>query len=222
MFQTEAAYVVDYSNFGFTSPITGGRYRLEVDPTFGQLNFVSVLADYRRYLFANPFTVAFRAMTYGRYGESAEDPRLSPIYLGDPYFIRGYDISTFNASECPTLYTGVGSCPLLTRLLGSRIAVGNIEVRIPLLGVPQFGLISFPYLPTEIAPFLDGGLAWSSSSKVTLTLNPNSVNDIPVFSAGVAVRVNILGYIVGQFFVARPFERPGVGNQYGFVLLPGW
>ena len=78
-------------------------------------------------------------MHYGRYGESAEDPRLSPIYLGKPYLIRGYDLTTFNASECPTLFTGVGSCPLLSRLLGSRIAVVNAEIRIPLLGIQQLG-----------------------------------------------------------------------------------
>jgi outer membrane protein assembly factor BamA len=166
--------------------------------------------------------VAFRINQYGRWGKDAEDPRLSPVYIGDPYFIRGYDITTFNANECPSLYTGTGSCPLLSRLLGSRMAVANVELRIPLFGVPQYGLINFPYLPTEIAPFLDGGLAWSSASTVALTLNPNDSRDIPVFSAGVAARVNILGYIVGEFYLAHPFQRPGVGNQFGFVILPGW
>jgi WD40-like Beta Propeller Repeat len=222
MFQTSAAYVTDYSTFGFTSPIAGGASRFEVDPTFGQLNFVSVTADYRRYLFANPITFAIRLMHYGRYGYSAEDPRLSPIYLGNPYLIRGYDLTTFNASECPALYTGVGSCPLLSRLLGSRIAVFNAELRIPVLGYQQFGLINFPYLPTEIAPFFDGGLAWSSTSNVQLTWNPNASGDIPVFSAGVSARVNILGYVVASFFAAKPFQRPGAGVQYGFLLLPGW
>jgi Tol biopolymer transport system component len=222
MATASAAYVEDYSNFVFTSPVAGGRSRFEVDPTFGQLNFVSVMADYRRYFLANPVTFAFRLFHYGRYGESAEDPRLSPLYLGIPYLIRGYDLTTFNASECPTLYTGVGSCPLLSRLLGSRIAVVNAEIRIPLLGVQQFGLINFPYLPTEVSPFLDGGLAWSSTSNVQLTFNPNASGDIPVWSSGVSVRMNILGYVVGEFFAAYPFQRPGRGVQYGFQLVPGW
>jgi hypothetical protein len=161
-------------------------------------------------------------MHYGRYGESAEDPRLSPLYVGDPFFIRGYNIQTFNASECPSLFTGVGTCPLLGRLLGSRIAVANAEIRIPLLGVRQFGLINFPYLPTEIAPFIDGGLAWSSGQRVVLTFDPNSTAQIPVFSAGISARVNILGYIVGEFYYAKPFQRPGAGNQFGFQVLPGW
>ena len=222
MFQTSLAYVTDYASFGFTSPVAGGRSRFEVDPTFGQLNFVTVTADYRRYFLENPVTFAFRLLHYGRYGESSEDPRLSPLYLGGPWFIRGYDLTTFNANECPTLYTGVGTCPILGRLLGSRIAVVNAEIRIPLLGVQQFGLINFPYLPTTVSPFLDGGLAWSSTSNVQLTLNPNASGDIPVFSAGVSVRMNILGYIVGEFFAAKPFERPGAGIQYGFQIMPGW
>jgi len=82
--------------------------------------------------------------------------------------------------------SGTGSCPLLTRLLGSRIAVINAEMRIPLLGVSQYGLINFPYLPTEIAPFFDGGMAWTSTSHPVLTLNPNTTGDAPVFSAAQA------------------------------------
>ena len=167
-------------------------------------------------------TFAFRALHYGRYGPDAEDPRLSPLYVGDPYFVRGYDVNTFSASECFRLFTGVGSCPLFSRLLGSRIVVANAELRIPLIGVRQFGLINFPYLPTEIAPFMDGGLAWSSGQKIELTFNPNDPRQIPIFSAGISARVNVLGYIVAEFYFARPFQRPGVGNQFGFQILPGW
>ncbi len=222
LFQASAAYVTDYSNFGFTSPVAGGRSRFEADETFGNLMFTSVLADYRRYFLANPITFAFRAFHYGRYGGSAEDPRLSPLYLGDPYFIRGYDISTFNANECSALFTGAGTCPTFDRLLGSRLAVLNAEVRIPLLGVPQFGLINFPYLPTEIAPFVDAGLAWSSTSHPVLTFNGNDPRDTPVVSAGVAARFNVLGYIVAEVFYARAFQRPANPNQFGFQILPGW
>jgi hypothetical protein len=216
------AFVTDYSNFGFTSPIAGGRSRIELDPTFGTLQFVTVSADYRRYFFMNPVTFAFRGIHYGRYGGGAEDPRLAPIYLGDPYFIRGYDVNTFSAQECSALFTGTGTCPALNRLLGSRVAVVNAELRIPLLGVPQFGLISFPYLPTEISPFIDGGLAWSSTSHPVLTVNPNDPRDTPVFSAGISARINVLGYIVMEVYYAKPFQRPGIGGQWGFQILPGW
>src|SRR5262249_29562000 len=45
---TSAALVFDTTNFGATSPVQGQRYRLEAAPTFGSLQFTSLLADYRR------------------------------------------------------------------------------------------------------------------------------------------------------------------------------
>ena len=222
LFQGTAAYVGDYSSFGFTSPIAGSRYRLEADPTFGDVSYTAVTVDYRRYFLVNPVTFAVRLFHYGRYGSGADDPRWSQIYVGDPYFVRGDDVNSFSASECSALVTGTGTCPLLDRLLGSRIAVINAEMRIPLLGVSQFGLINFPYLPTEIAPFFDGGLAWTSTSHPILTINPNTQGDAPVFSAGISARFNVLGYIVAEVYYAHPFQRPGVGGQFGFQILPGW
>jgi outer membrane protein assembly factor BamA len=167
-------------------------------------------------------TFAFRLFHYGRYGPGGDDPRLSELFVGDPYFVRGYNVTSFTATECSALVTGTGSCPLLTRLEGSRIGVVNAELRIPLLGVSQFGLINFPYLPTTISPFFDGGMAWTSTSHPVLTLNPNTTGDAPVFSAGVSARFNVLGYIVAEVYYAYPFQRPGVGGQWGFQILPGW
>ena len=67
--QGAIAYVGDYSYSGFTSPSRGGRYRFEIEPTFGHYRYVTLLADYRRYFFKRPFTLAFRALHYGRYGK---------------------------------------------------------------------------------------------------------------------------------------------------------
>ena len=43
------ALVGDNSNSAFTSPVSGGRYRLEVGQSVGTKNFTSVVADIRRY-----------------------------------------------------------------------------------------------------------------------------------------------------------------------------
>jgi len=43
-----------------------------------------------------------------------------------------------------------------------------------------------------------------------------------VTSAGVAFRANIFGYAVGQFDIARPFDRPGSGWVFEFNLAPGF
>ena len=60
LYQTTFALVGDNSYYGFTSPVRGHRYRLEGQPTIGDLRFTAVTADYRRYFFFRPVTVAAR------------------------------------------------------------------------------------------------------------------------------------------------------------------
>lgn len=220
--QSSFAYVGDYSFFGFTSPVNGRRYRLEVEPTFGSLQFLTVLADYRQYFFLNPITLAFRAYHNGRYLSDAENRRLTPLYAGYETLVRGYDIGSFDLSECSDP-NQTGACPEIDRLIGSRIAVGNAEIRLPLFGTEQFGLINFPYLPTELAAFFDAGVAWTDNSSPQFEFDTKSTKRIPVFSTGVAARVNLLGYLVMQFYYAFPFQRPEKKSGiYGFVIAPGW
>src|SRR5690606_365578 len=140
-----AADVGDNSYFGFTGPIAGQRFRVEGSAALGTLNFASALADYRRYFFPRPFTIAFRAMHYGRYGSDAEDDRLGLLYVGSPYLMRGYDYGSFDISECTP--TTDGRCPEYDRLNGSRVGVVNLELRIPLLGPAPLSIINFPYMP---------------------------------------------------------------------------
>jgi len=226
---TSAALVFDTSNFGATSPVQGQRYRLEATPTFGSIDFTSLLADYRRYFMPAPFyTIAVRAMHYGRYGSGAEDQRLFPLFVGYPNLVRGYDVYTFNAADC--VATATSSCPALDRLVGSRVLVGNVEFRMPLLR--PFGASQRMYgpVPIELAFFADGGLAWNSLQRATVATSPLGISQLPhpfdwrdgVTSAGVAVRVNFFGYAVGEFNFAHPYQRPGRGWIFQFNLSPGF
>jgi hypothetical protein len=101
----------------------------------------------------------------------------------------------------------------------------------PLLGTPQFGLLSFPYLPTELTVFGDAGVAWgletrdSNGEIVTTTFG----NADPIFSAGVSTRVNLLGALVLEPYYALPFSRYGENGDlsrgrgvFGLNLTPGW
>ncbi len=221
LWQSSLAYVGDYSYDGFTSPVKGSRYRFDVEPTFGTLSYTTILVDYRHYFFANPFTFAFRILHYGRYFKDSESDRLSALYLGQETLVRGYDINSFSGSECGPGDT-TGSCPVIDRLIGSRLGVFNFEFRMPFIGTDQFGLINFPYLPTELSLFFDGGVAWRNNSHIDLKFAERSSQRIPVFSAGAAARVNLFGYIVMQFYYAFPFQRPDKTGQFGFVIAPGW
>jgi Tol biopolymer transport system component len=214
---SSAALVFDTASFGATSPINGRRYRLEASPTFGTINFTSLLADYRQYVMPVPFyTLAFRALHYGRYGTGGEDPRLYPMYIGYPSLVRGYDVGTVNAYEC--LPVAWSDCPAIDQLLGSKMLVGNVELRFPLLR--PFGVSRSMYgpVPVEVALFADTGVAWIRDQTPRVFGGERE----GVASAGVALRVNILGFMVGEFDFVRPFQRPRQGWMFAFNLLPGW
>jgi Tol biopolymer transport system component len=215
--QFSAALVYDTSRFGATSPIAGQSYRLQVTPTLGTLRFATVLADYRRYFMPVSFyTVAARVLHYGRYGQSSEDARLVPMYLGYPDLVRGYDASSFASNECTP--TPRGTCQEFDRLIGSRLAVANLELRFPLLR--PFGMRPEMYgpLPIEVAIFADAGVAWSAGEKPRVFGGDRQ----GVSSVGVAVRTNLFGALVAEFDIARPFQRPRNGWVFQFNLSPGF
>ncbi len=215
------AYVGDWSYTGFTSPVQGKRFRFELEGTAGTLQYISALGDYRHYLFVNSVTLACRLLHYGRYFQDADSDQLTPLQVGYQTWVRGYSPESFERSEC-THETQSEACPEFDRLTGSRIGIFNAEVRLPLFGTQQFGLINFRYLPTELVAFCDGGLAWTGTDAPTLKWAPHSQKRVPVFSAGLAARFNLFGYLIAQVYYAYPFQRPGKGAHLGFVLAPGW
>ena len=228
------ALVGDNAFFGFVSPVRGGRYRLGVDRTQGTLNFTTVTADYRRYFAPSKnLTIGFRALHLGRYGVGSQGSSnqafgaLQPFFLGFETLIRGYAFESFQSNECGASSAGPGNpgssgCPPYDRLWGQRIAVTNLELRVPFIGVERYGIINFPFLPTELVAFVDGGLAWDGDHPATLKFSRNSPDRIPVFSTGFSARMNILGIMVLEAYYAYPFQRPIKGWHWGFVIAPGW
>ncbi len=219
--QTSAAYVVDYSNFGLTSPIRGGRYRFEVSPLLGgEGSYVRALADVRRYAYAQPVTFAFQGLHIGNYGATPGE-LFSSEYVGLPYspgFVRGYNLRSFDPSECSG---GSGECPELGRLIGTRIAKVSAEVRVPLLGPEAISLVPFPCVPTELTLFADGGLAWTADQGPSLPFDGDSAGREPVFSTGIAARFNVLGALVLETYWAYPYQRNSDG-EFGLRFAPGW
>jgi hypothetical protein len=223
MWHGGTAYVGDFSFSAFTSPVKGRRFRFEVEPTLGSLMYASVLLDYRHYFFLNPVTLAVRAMHFGRYWRDSEDDRLSSLNVGYESLIRGYSPYSFDVSECIQNESGEPvDCPKLERLYGSRIALMNTELRLPLLGTEEFGLFSFRYLPTTLVAFADGGVAWRKGRLPKVKISGTSDDRIPVFSAGGAARLNLFGVLVMQIYSAYPFQRPDAGWEWGLVLAPGY
>ena len=209
-----AAFVSDTSQGGPTSVVSGERYRLEVAPVFGSLQYVQLTADYRRYIMPAPFvTIAARALHIGRYGSGADDARLPSLYLGYPWLVRGFDLG-WHTNDCVAVLSS--GCPELDDLLGSRLAVANLELRLPLLRA--FGLSRSMYgpIPVEVAAFVDGGVAWRRSQ--VGRAGPGA----PAWSTGVTIRTNMIGFGLGQLDIARPFSRPEAGWVVQFNLSPAF
>jgi Tol biopolymer transport system component len=216
---TSAALVYDTSIFAGVSPVAGQRYRFQAGVNGGTLNFSNLLLDYRRYFhLARPLSLAGRVLHYGRYGGDSEDQRLQPLYLGYPEFVRGYNINSISPNECGASFSQTGNCPVFDQLIGSRIAVANAELRTELFG--PLGLI--PHTtgvpPVEIGPFYDAGVAWGKLEDPSFIGGPRKT----VSSIGGFLRVNILGFAVGEISYARPHNRPLQDHVWQFTLLPGW
>jgi len=211
LFQTSAALVYDSAVYGLASPILGQRYRFEVSPVLGTLNYQTVLADYRFYAMPRrPFTLAMRLMHYGRYGKNAEDNRLYPLYIGYQGFIRGYDYYTFTMDEMD----GAGSAFDVNRLLGTKVAVANLELRFPLFGLLGLGSGYYGGLPIETALFFDAGVAWFDYDRPWFLGGDRRL----LSSYGLAMRVNMLGFVVAEVDIVKPLERnTGWIWQFGFT-----
>jgi Tol biopolymer transport system component len=226
------AFVHDTSIFGATSPIRGSRFRLEYDQTYDiggnrnsstitggttdTLTYGAALGDFRTYLMpVRPFTIALRGLYYSRYGAGAESSLLTPVFIGYPDLVRGYDYGSFTSAECGT--ANDGSCPAFDRLIGSRMLVANAELRFPPWGA--FGGSNFyGPLPLELGIFMDGGAAWDSSTSIHLS----GPNQNFVKSWGAVARVNVLGFAVAEIDYVRPLDRLGRGWMWEFNLRPGF
>jgi Tol biopolymer transport system component len=218
----DLAYVTDNSYFGMTAPMRGQRARYQVEKYFGAVDFFTGLVDYRKYWFINPITMAFRFYHYGRYGKGSETNLVSPLYLGYSWLIRGYEnLSFYGNSQNNTM--GFNSLNY-SHLSGSRIAVANAELRLPLSGPKPLALIGSKYFLTDLNLFFDGGLAWSKGDKPKITWEKAAFDQrVPVFSAGASLRINVLGYLILEPYLAVPFQNGGWQNkQFGLNFVPGW
>ena len=227
-----AALVYDNSLFGYTSPFAGQRYRFEVAPTIGTLQFTQLTADYRRYIFLRPLTLAFRGWHFGRYGR--DEASLSPIFLGYPQIMRGYSygsvIDACDAARGTPGNTAPEECQVLNQLIGSRFAVANAELRFPLIRQAVVGA-GFGLPPIEGIAFVDAGTAYGDvqgPNGSTIETRPNfrrgvaPGDDRGLFtSAGVGARVNLFGYAVLEGVYVNALDRP-TGWHWQFSLQPGF
>ena len=233
LYNVYTALVGDNSFFGIASPLTGYRYRLQAEYDFGSYHFFAPTIDLREYVRVAPFTLATRLFGYGRFGYLGNLATLSPLYIGYPFYVRGYESQSFYTSASKTPTNGFD----ITQLSGNSIAVFNFEVRLPLTGPPKLTQIKSRFLFTELNLFFDAGLAWNQGDQIKLQSGPDAIGTdpvtglikynpnqrVPVTSTGASIRVNLFGYLVLEPYMAFPFNRTDVSKPvFGLGFTPGW
>jgi dipeptidyl aminopeptidase/acylaminoacyl peptidase len=220
--QPTLAHVHDNSLFGYVGPFAGSRSRLQIAPAFGSWQFTAGLVDYRRYIFFRPFTIAFRTFGYGRFGRDADR---FPIFLGTTELLRGYTAGSFRDNECiadPGSASATG-CAELDQLIGSKVAVGNVELRFPLTRSLVLGFLPVGFPPIEGAIFYDIGMSWDDASVVKWkrdpTDNPLLVRQ-PLRSWGGSIRANVFGFLIMRFDYTKPLNRPTKKSYWTISLGP--
>jgi hypothetical protein len=205
--QPSVALVHDRSLFGYVGPFAGTRYRFQVSPTIGDWRFMAGLGDFRKYLYAKPFTFAVRGLFFGRFGRDADG---FPAFLGSTELLRGYTYNSIVTHECAQEVSQLGGCSTLQALTGSKLAVLNGELRFPLFNWVQFGFLPVGLPPVEGAVFYDVGVAWNEGQTVATSRDPGETVltvRTPLRSWGGSIRVNALGFIILRFDYTKPLDR---------------
>ena len=215
--RTNLAYVFDNSDFGLASPMRGNRARIQADRTLGDYNYWGGLIDIRKYIFVKPLSFAMRGIYYGRFGTSIADNILYPLYIGYPWYVRGYDSNAFMD------YNQTGNVNI-NQLTGNQMAIVNFEIRLPFTGPERLTVFKSGAFFTELALFADAGIAWTKEYKPTLKWTPDNINQrIPFVSTGLSLRINLFGMLVLEPYYAIPFQLGGFKSaNWGINFLPGW
>lgn len=217
------AYVSDNSLFGYTGPIAGRRYRVQLQPTLGGLQWTELTADYRRYvpLLFNFLTVAWRTQASLSFGR---DESVFPKYLGRADYVRGYDREQYLAQFCGGLFGDQSACSV-EELLGSRFMLANVEVRFPLVRRFDLGVLPISLPPVDGLFFFDAGIAWSKGQKLHLSRPDGYDRDtqrFPLRSYGMGLRMNLFGLALVRVDYAIPLDRPNRKGYWIWTLGPSF
>jgi len=228
--QVYGAYVGDNTNFGITGPLDGYRYRFQLQKMFLDYDLHTTLFDYRKYFYNKPVSFGVRALHYARYGPDAD--RLYPMFVGSNYYVRGYSYSSYDQGQ---QYNP--DYASLDAMAGSKMAVINAEVRLPLSGPERLAFIKSKYFFTTLVGFVDGGFATDRYNDLNFAWKPSrrsgtseaiedtegNIDNYPIYSTGLALRINLFGYAVLEPFAAIPFQRKDKDITFGlFIRGSGW
>ncbi|MDP1814480.1 MAG: tolB protein precursor [Leadbetterella sp.] len=222
--QFYTAFVGDNTTFGTVAPLNGYRFRVELAKYLGTASYNSVLMDFRKYKYFKPLTLAGRFIYEGRLNPKNIEllNQINPLYIGFPWYMHGFWGNALSKQQ---------GYITQQNLQGEQMAVANFELRIPFTGPKKLALIPFDYIPSDLNLFFDGGLVWSKQKKIGQSYpfesfgnNTITFKTSPIFTTGLSLRVNVLGYLVVEPYLAVPIyngQKQPVITGFNF-MVPGW
>ncbi|MBA3890505.1 MAG: PD40 domain-containing protein, partial [Gemmatimonadaceae bacterium] len=220
----QLALVSDNTLSGNTGPASGHRYRAELNPVVGGLQWVEYLADLRRYdpIIFGTLTVATRL--YANWAVGPNETAF-PKYVARPDFVRGYDrTNAFYSTGCQIATPAPSNCSAV-QLLGSRAMVGNIELRFPVLRPVMLGFAPFAIPQLDGAAFFDVGVAWSADQQLFASRPPEydaMRQRYPLRSYGASLRMNLFNYATLRWDYAVPLDQPERKGFWTWSLWPSF
>lgn len=211
-YNTNIALVGDNSTFGLASPINGYRFRFDVNNYFGGYKFQTATADVRAYQYVKPVTFAWRGLHYATLGPDSR--AFYPILIGEMGLVHGFNYGRLNELQSET-----GINP--DQLFGSKILLSSFEVRLPFTGPERLAIIRSGILFSELAWFIDGGVAFHDYRDLGGEVDPEIPEPKLVFSTGFSARINLFGAIIVEPYFAWPLLE-GSKGKFGVFLVPGW
>ena len=221
------SFVHDNVLWGYTAPIEGTRYKLDVFGNLGISNasqsFYSVMGDIRTYLrFFYDHSLALRVS--GGYS-GGENPQR--------FFIGGTENwinRTFATTEVPI--NSASDFAFLTAVLplrgynyaeriGTRYFLTNIELRFPLIRYLLTGGLPFLFNNIIGVAFIDAGTTWNDDKKISLfSRDPygNLITDDMLIGTGFGARVFFL-YFLLRFDVAWAYNIEGFSSPKFYFSL---
>jgi len=220
-----AAFVHDNTINGYVGPIYGQRYRFEMERAVGTQSWTNYNVDYRRYdaILFSYLTFATRAMAAVTVGNTEAEQNF-PKYIGRADMLRGYDRENYYSNSCQTVITGTSACSG-TQLLGSRVALGNAELRFPVMRSfkARGTLIQLP--PVDALFFADAGVAWSRGQSLTATRPEGydwQTQRYLMRSYGYGFRMNLFNFAILRVDYSIPLDASSKRGYWYWTLGPSF
>lgn len=226
-FVPNLSFVHDNVLWGYTSPIEGTRYRLDLYGNPGvnskRLSFYTLAGDYRTYFrFWTDYSFVMRFSTGYSGGANAQR-----FFLGGT---ENWINRTFATTEVPL--ESVSDFAFLTAALplrgydyaeriGTKYALLNYELRFPLIRYLVPGALPILFSNILGVAYIDAGAAWNQTEKLKLfSRNDNGslISKDLLIGTGFGARIYLLYFLV-RFDVAWAYNFEGFSSpRYYFSL----